>query len=95
MNVSWIKGKIEPPSEGEYYTICEAKQDFSDYEKRDVTIGIDFYSKDIGWNSIGRSNRFWEVLAWANVPMPNVPKGVNDRLVTYFGVDVRKKKSTK
>ena len=31
-----------------------------------------------------------EVLAWAEILLPDVPEEIKDRLVTYFDVEVKK-----
>ena len=87
MRVDWIKGEINPPEAGEYYTICEAKGDFPgfEYKKGDIEISGDYYYADIGWASIGNDNPCWKVVAWADVLKPDIPDGIADRVVSYFG----------
>nr|DAU04951.1 MAG TPA: hypothetical protein [Caudoviricetes sp.] len=95
--VTWIKGTIDPPQSGEYYIALEAKQDIvyavtgKVYRKTgDVTIDIDFYNADDRfWEQLGKGNQFWTVLCWAHIIKPNIPDGVRERLVEYFGEKVQ------
>lgn len=95
--VTWINGTIDPPQSGEYYVTLEAKQDIVDpatgkvyYNRGDVMIGIDFYYADDSFlDELGKNNPFWAVLCWANILKPDIPDGVRDRLVEYFGEKVQ------
>ncbi len=95
--VTWIKGTIDPPQSGEYYVTLEAKQDIVDvvtgevyYKTGDVMIDGDFYSaEDRFWEKLGIDNLSWAVVCWANILKPNIPDGVRDRLVEYFGEKVQ------
>ena len=95
--VTWVKGTIDPPQSGEYYVTLEAKQDIVDpvtgkvwYRTGDVTIGIDcYYAEDRFWEQLGENNPFWEVVCWANILKPDIPDGVRERLVEYFGEKVQ------
>lgn len=95
--VTWIKGTIDPPQSGEYYVTLEAKQDMvyavtgKVYCKTgDVTIDIDFYNADDRfWEQLGKDNPFWAVVCWADILKPDIPDGVRDRLVEYFGEKVQ------
>ena len=95
--VTWIKGTIDPPQSGEYYVTLEAKQDMVDpvtgkvyYNRGDVMIGIDFYyADDSFWDKLGKDNPFWEVVCWAHILEPDIPDGVRERLVEYFGEKVQ------
>lgn len=93
MKVNWIKGVIEPPEEGKYYVITEAQNDTALYKKGDIVIDYDWYSKALGWMSIRDNNSAWKILAWAEIPLPYVPKKVTDRLVTYFDTEVKNRRN--
>lgn len=91
--VTWINGTIDPPQSGEYYVTLEAKQDMVDpetgevwYRAGDVMIDTDcYYACAHFWEQLGKDNPFWELLCWADILKPNIPDGVRDRLVEYFG----------
>ena len=95
--VTWIRGTIDPPKSGEYYVTLEAKQDIIDpvtgkvyYKKGDVQIDIDlYYEEDRCFETLGKGNPFWEVVCWADILKPNIPDGVRERLVVYFGTKVK------
>lgn len=95
--VTWIKGAIDPPQSGEYYVTLKAKRDIVGqfthnvyYETGDVMINCDFYdAEDRLWEQLGKDNPFWEVVYWADVLKPDIPDGVRDRLVEYFGEKVQ------
>lgn len=98
--VTWIKGTIDPPESGEYYVTLIAKQDMVDpetgkvwYKTGDVMIDADFYyADDLFWEQLGKGNPFWAVLCWAYIPkpdIPDIPDGVRERLVEYFGKRVQ------
>lgn len=91
MKVNWIKGGIEPPEQGKYYVIIEAQKDTAPYKKGDIVIGFDWYSEGLGWLSFIVDGSTWKVIAWAEMLLPDAPKEVEDRLVTYFDVEVNKK----
>ena len=93
MKVNWIKGVIEPPEEGKYYVIAEAQNDTALYKKGDIVIDYDWYSKALGWMSIKDNDSTWEILAWAEILLPDVPVKVKDRLVTYFDVEIAKRRN--
>ena len=91
--VTWIKGTIDPPQSGEYYVTLEAKRDMVDpetgkvwYKTGDVMIDGDFYNADDRfWEQLGKDNPFWAVVCWAHILKPDIPDGVRDRLIEYFG----------
>ena len=95
--VTWIKGTIDPPQSGEYYVTLEAKQDIINpvtgtvyYKTGDVMIYADcYYAGTRFWEKIGNGNPFWEVVCWADILKPDIPDGVRDRLVGYFGEKVK------
>ena len=89
MKVNWIKGVIEPPEEGKYYVIVEAQDDTAFYNKGDIVIAFDRYSKALGWLSFIIDSSTWKILAWAEMLLPDVPEEVTDRLVTYFDTEVK------
>ena len=89
MNVSWIRGEIKPLEERKYYVITEAQNDTALYKKGDIVIDYDWYSKALGWMSIKDNGSTWKILAWAEILLPDVPKKVTDRLVTYFDTEVK------
>ena len=93
MNVSWIKAETKPPKYGEYYTIAEMQRDGIFYKKGDIVIEFDWYSDTLGWAASRDSLSTWKILAWAEMPLPDVPKEVEDRLVTYFDVEVKKRRN--
>ena len=95
--VTWIKGTIDPPQSGEYYVILEAKQNMVDpvtgkawHRMGDVIIDADFYyAEDRFWEQLGKDNPFWEVVCWAHILLPDIPDGIRERLVEYFGEKVQ------
>lgn len=95
--VTWIKGTIDPPQSGEYCVALEAKQDIVDpvtgkvwYKAGDVMIDVDFYyAEDRFWEQLGKGNPFWAVVCWAHILHPDIPDGVRERLVDYFGERVQ------
>ena len=93
MNVSWIKAETKPPEDGQYYTIAEMQRDGIFYKKGDIVIEFDWYSDTLGWEVSRGSLSSWKVLAWAEIPMPDVPKEVEDRLVTYFDTEVKNRRN--
>ena len=92
MNVSWIEAETKPPQNGEYYTITEMQRDGVFYKKGDIVIEFGWYSETLGWSVSQGSLSEWMVLAWAAIPLPDVPKEVEDRLVTYFDVKVKNRR---
>lgn len=97
--VNWINGTIEPPDAGEYYVILEAKQDCFDpmnttrklISEGDIEIIDDYWSAtERQFQSIGRENPVWRILAWARVLRPDIPSGIAPRVTSYFGVNVKK-----
>lgn len=94
---TWIKGTIDPPQSGEYYVTLEAKQDMVDpetgevwYRTGDVMIDTDcYYAGAHFWEKLGKGNPFWAVLCWADILKPDIPDGVRERLVEYFGEKVQ------
>lgn len=90
MNVNWIKGENEPPKQGKYYVIAEVQKEIDSYKKGDIVIDYDWYSKPLGWMLIRDNGSALRVVAWAEILLPDVPKKVKDRLVTYFDVEVKK-----
>ena len=95
--VTWINGTIDPPQSGEYYVILESKQDRVDpvtgkvwYRAGDVMIDTDcYYAGAHFWEQLGKDNPFWEVVCWAHILLPDIPDGVRERLVDYFGERVQ------
>ena len=89
MNVVWINGEIKPPKSGEYYFIIEAQHDIAEFKKGDIEITTDCYDADRGeWDTIGKDNPTWKVLAWARVLHPDIPDRYKDRVKMYFGLKV-------
>lgn len=95
--VNWINGKIAPPESGEYYVILEATEawDSVKAEERDVMAGEidmirDWYNTEDGcFQTIGKGNRFWRVLSWADILKPDVPEDIKPKLAFYFGQEVK------
>lgn len=95
--VNWINGTINPPENGKYYVILEARQDIKDpitgeilKHTGDIVIDDDWYDKESGcWQFLGKNTTFWKVLSWANVLKPDVPENIKPRLRTYFGAKVK------
>lgn len=55
-----------------------------------VMVDADFYyAEDRFWEQLGKDNPFWAVLCWAYIPLLDVPDGVNESLVEYFGEKVQ------
>lgn len=94
MNVTWINGNIEPPEMGEYYIAAEALQDndMCGVKKGDIEIYTDYYVglSSRGWDTIGKNSPYWKVVCWARIIHPDIPADMRDRVIRYFGVDVRK-----
>lgn len=95
MKTSWIKGEVEPTEQGKYYVITEVQKDTALYKKGDIVIDYDWYSKIMGWMSIKENGSTWRILAWAEILLPDVPEEIKDRLVTYFDVEVAKRRNKK
>ena len=95
MNVSWIRGEIKPLEEGKYYVITEVQKDTALYKKGDIVIEFESYSETLGWTASRDSLSTWTVLAWAEILLPDVPEPVSERLVTYFDVEVAKRRNKK
>ena len=95
--VNWINGHIPPPESGEHYVIVEALKNMRDPEngkllvgKGDVEIYTDWYDTKRGYfDSIGKENSFWKVVARASVLRPDVPDDIKPKLRTYFGKKVK------
>lgn len=95
-NVNWIKGEIAPPENGEYYVILEAMQDGDALpsgemliRKGDIEITSDWYNTGRGaFDTIGKDNPIWKVLAWAEIFKPSVPEALRDRVRWYFGKEI-------
>ena len=92
MSVNWIEG-VEPPCDGEYYTIAEMQRDGIFYKKGDIVIEFDGYSERLGWAVSQGSLSEWKVLAWAEILLPDVPEEVTDRLVTYFDTEIKNRRN--
>ena len=92
MNVNWIKAETKPPKDGQYYTIAEMQRDGIFYKKGDIVIEFDWYSDTLGWEVSRGSLSSWKVLAWAEIPLPDVPKEVEDRLVMYFDTEFKNRR---
>ena len=94
-NFAWIKGTINPPQEDEYYVICRAKRDMVDpstgkvlRKKGDIEIDGDHWdSEEQYWQSLGKDNPFWEVIAWADVFKPPIPECIKQNVRRYFGAE--------
>ena len=95
--LTWINGRIEPPQSGEYYVTPEAKRDIInpvtgtvDYKTGDVMIYTDcYYVGTRFWEKLGKDNPLWTVLCWADIHKPDIPDGVREKLVEYFGEKVK------
>ena len=102
--INWINGKIAPPESGEYYVILEATEawDSVKAEERAVMAGeravmageidmtVDWYDTEDGcFQTIGKGNLFWRVLAWADILKPDVPEDIKPKLAVYFGQEVK------
>lgn len=95
--VTWIKGTIDTQQSGAYYVAKKAMIDMVDtvtgeavYRVGDVVIDIEFYCAGYRvWKHLSKDNPFWEVVCWANILKPDIPDGVRDRLVEYFGEKVQ------
>lgn len=90
--LEWIKGSINPPNIGEYYTITRAKKDLIDilnhgevmFPKCGIEMTTDYWDGE-QWERLGKENATWEVLAWERVLLPEVPDCFRDDLRKYFG----------
>lgn len=95
-NVNWIKGETAPPEDGEYYVILEAQRETRDPVDGEVLVRLgeievtgDWYDAEDGaFESIGKDNPVWKVLAWAEIFKPSVPEELRDRVRWYFGAVV-------
>ena len=86
--VNWIKGNT-PPASGEYYIIIEAQKDLADFNKGDIELTDDYYNANTKeFDTIGKDNDSWKVLAWADMLMPDVPDFARKKLKSYFGSPV-------
>lgn len=79
--VNWINGSIEPPEPGEYYTITQSV-------KGDVWIDIDTWDGK-KWETLGTDNDYWQVLSWARILRPDIPKDLRGLVTLYFGQGVK------
>lgn len=92
MSVQWINGNITPPEVGEYYTIVQATTDLIDifecnkvvFPEKGIEITVDYWDSE-QWESLGKENKMWKVLAWGSVLMPDVPNEYRDNLRKYMG----------
>ena len=95
-NVTWTNGKTTPPKSGEYYVILEAQQETRNpvdgevlIHRGDIDVTGDWYDTGYGgFQSIGKENPVWKVLAWAEVLKPSVPEEIRDRVRWYFGEEI-------
>ena len=92
--VNWIKGTITPPESGDYYIILEAMRDSDPLPSGemlvhmgDIEITNDWYDADRAeFDTIGKDNPVWRVLAWARMPKPSIPEDIRGRVRWYFGM---------
>ena len=88
MKVTWNSGFINPPKSGEYYIAIEALVDIphNGIKQGDVQIGVDYYeASEEMWDTIGEDNPYWTVICWADIPHPDIPDSLRDRVTSYFG----------
>lgn len=91
--VNWINGRIAPPESGEYYVILEATEAWASvpteergFSPGEIEMTGDWYDTAGGcFQTIGKDNPFWRVLAWADVLKPDVPEDIKPKLAVYFG----------
>lgn len=89
-NVNWINGKFEPSESGEYYVIIEAQCDLCDYKKGDIEIDSDWYNKELKqFESIGKNNKSWKIIAWADILLPDIPKDLQGKVKSYMGKSLK------
>lgn len=93
MMLDWIKGTTKPPVSGNYYVIRRSLQDRKDPITGDsyIKIGefvveIDYWQEE--WEKIGKNNPLWAIEAWANIPEPDIPEKLADKVRFYFGKHV-------
>ena len=95
--VNWINGKIAPPESGEYYVMLEATEAWDSVPSKEkfvksgeIEITGDWYDTVEGcFQTIGKDNPFWRVLAWANILKPDVPEDIKPKLAVYFGQKIK------
>lgn len=88
--VNWMDGNIDPPQNGRYYITIERLIDSAYFKKGDIEIYEDRFDSTVGFESIGRNNPSWKVVAWADKLYPDAPKEYAARLKTYFGSSVKR-----
>ena len=88
--VTWIRGHIPPPHDGEYYVALEAQTDcIEGFQSGDVRITGDYW-QDGTWMATGNANPFWKVLCWADVLKPDIPDSLRGHVKDYFGFKIDK-----
>ena len=95
--VNWVKGTIAPPESGEYYVILEATEAWGcvepgarNWNPGEIGMTGDWYDTEEGcFQSLGKGNPFWRVLAWADALKPDVPEDIKPKLAVYFGQKVK------
>lgn len=93
MEVTWINGTIPPPKTGEYYIAIRAKTEYSlgGLKKGDIHIDGDWYDVEDGeWQTIGKNNPIWEVIGWARLLKPDIPKEWQKDVTNFFGMEIEK-----
>ena len=80
--VNWVNGTIKPPEPGEYYTICEYKK------TGEIWIDSDSWDGKC-WGTLEENDPYWQVIAWARVLRPDIPKDLQGRVKRYFGKEVK------
>ena len=93
MRVEWFRGTVNPPVSGYYYVIKRSLKDRKDpitgdgfIEAGEFVMSVDFWQEE--WEGVGKNNLFWAVEAWANIPTPDIPEKIADKMRLYFGKHV-------
>lgn len=91
--VTWIRGEINPPVDGEYYMIQECLQDIENIKAGEVEIFTDGFT-DGEWESLGAHSPYWRVICWARILHPDIPRDLQGRVRRYFGKTIEQEANT-
>lgn len=85
--VNWINGTIKPPETGRYYVISEALVDHHGLKKGDIVIDVDQWFHVL--NKWSYYNIDFNILSWAPMLYPDIPKDLQEQVKWYFGKEVK------
>ena len=86
IKVDWIKGKIKPSVDGDYFVIKKNDEEHGDYY-----VTIDWWDADDQiWDDAidpccGYVDENYTVEAWAFIPKPIVPNAISDKVEYSMG----------